>query len=96
MTDDLDDSLIFADESEEDLGEAAGQAPWKLLVVDDDEGIHQVTKLALDGFSLDGRELDLLKATGLESARKVMADNPMPLRASIWNAAYTTAIKVTI
>jgi|GEM_PF-328066 signal transduction histidine kinase len=37
-------------------------APWCVLLVDDDSGVHEVTRLALMGFSFEGRTLELLSA----------------------------------
>jgi two-component system, NtrC family, sensor kinase len=72
---DDDDILVFKDE-EPDVEELSlTQTPWKILVVDDDEGIHQVTRLALDDFVLEGVGLSFLKATGLENAKEVMAEH---------------------
>lgn len=37
-------------------------APWCVLLVDDDTGVHDVTRLALMDFSFEGRTLELLSA----------------------------------
>ena len=44
--------------------------PWKILVVDDDEGVHAVTRLMLSTFSFEGRRLDLIHAFSAEEARE--------------------------
>lgn len=36
--------------------------PWKVLVIDDDESIHQITTLVLRGFSFENRPIALLHA----------------------------------
>ncbi len=62
----------FKDE-DEDQPTASGPG-WKVLVVDDDEEIHGVTRLALRGFEFKGRQLDLLHAyTGAESIELMRA-----------------------
>ncbi|RVU40278.1 response regulator [Rheinheimera riviphila] len=38
------------------------QQPWKVLVIDDDESIHQITTLVLRGFSFENRPVELLHA----------------------------------
>jgi response regulator RpfG family c-di-GMP phosphodiesterase len=43
-------------------GDNGSVAPWKVLVVDDDEEIHRVTRLALGSFSVLGRPLHLISA----------------------------------
>ncbi|CUI07092.1 HD domain-containing phosphohydrolase [Massilia antarctica] len=48
-------------------------APWKVLLVDDEPDIHDITKLTLSRFRLDGRALTFLHAyTGAE-AKQVLA-----------------------
>ncbi|NIA00670.1 HD domain-containing phosphohydrolase [Massilia sp. CCM 8734] len=48
-------------------------APWKVLLVDDEPDIHNITKLTLSRFRLDGRALTFLHAyTGAE-AKEVLA-----------------------
>jgi response regulator RpfG family c-di-GMP phosphodiesterase len=48
-------------------------APWKVLLVDDEPDIHDITKLTLSRFRLDGRALEFLHAyTGAE-AKQVLA-----------------------
>lgn len=42
--------------------------PWKILVVDDEEDVHRVTRLALSGMTIHGRGLELMSAySGSES-----------------------------
>ena len=61
------DELILKDE---DTVEKQNDryAPWKVLVVDDEEGVHQITTLALKHFNFDNRELTLLHAYSAEEA----------------------------
>ncbi|KQA21351.1 DUF3369 domain-containing protein [Vibrio metoecus] len=48
--------------------------PWRVLLVDDDEQMHQITRLALTGFQFQNRPLELISVlSGLE-AQKVMAE----------------------
>lgn len=49
--------------------------PWKVLLVDDDEQMHQVTKLALSGFAFEGRPLELISATSGQEAKVILAQN---------------------
>ena len=58
------DELLFAPEQAVDRDEGE---PWKVLIVDDEEEVHQVTKLALTNMRFDGRPLSFLDAyTGRE------------------------------
>lgn len=58
----MSDELIFADEATPESGDPAKQKPWKVLIVDDDEEVHSITKLALRNFSFDDRPLLFLHA----------------------------------
>lgn len=63
----VDEDLLFADE--EDLEPAVREPQrWRILIVDDEEEIHTVTRLVLDDFTFEGRGLDLISAySGKES-----------------------------
>ena len=66
----LDDDILFADEdvilpsdgSAEDAIPEAAKAPWKLLIADDDEEVHTLTRLVLSGFEFEARGLEFLSA----------------------------------
>lgn len=60
------DSPIQAFDSQEKV-----LAPWNVLLVDDDEQMHQVTKLALSGFTFDGRPLKLISAYSANQAKQL-------------------------
>ncbi|WP_286234955.1 HD domain-containing phosphohydrolase [Thalassotalea sediminis] len=46
--------------------------PWRVLIVDDEEDIHHVTKMALKRFELDGRKLSFLHAYSAAEAQKIL------------------------
>jgi len=48
-------------------------APWKVLLVDDEPDIHDITKLTLSRFRLDGRGLSFVHAYSGEEAKQVLA-----------------------
>ena len=47
-------------------------SPWRILVVDDEPDVLELTELCLRGFSYDGRELELLRAQSARQAREVL------------------------
>ena len=51
-----------------------GVPPWLLLVVDDDESVHQATRFALGDFDFEDRELKILSAYSAAEAREVIAE----------------------
>lgn len=70
---DEDDLLFSDDEDELDLSSEECLPPWRILIVDDEPEIHNVTKLALDDFSFLGRALEYLHAYSGKEAREVLA-----------------------
>ena len=58
--------------------DAAGipERNWKILVVDDEHEIHDVTRLALDGFECRGRHLQFLNAYSGKEACKIAREVP--------------------
>jgi response regulator RpfG family c-di-GMP phosphodiesterase len=72
-TDSKGSDIAFADEPRHGTG---GSAPWKILVADDDEEIHKVTKLALTGFTHYGRPVTLIHARSGAEAVARMREHP--------------------
>jgi two-component system, cell cycle response regulator len=80
----INDDLIFTDELE--LADEIDQAspvvlpqnlePWKILIVDDEVEIHNITRLALGDFTFENKKLQFLSAYSGADARQVMIDNP--------------------
>ena len=52
----MSDSFLFADEPEVAQNTSIVE-PFNILIVDDDEEIHVITKMALSDFKLDDRPL---------------------------------------
>jgi signal transduction histidine kinase/DNA-binding response OmpR family regulator len=70
-----DDLLTFRDEDDED--EQLSQSikpPWKILVVDDDPAIHQVTLLAIKNLVFNSRKLQFLHCYSGEETRELMKE----------------------
>lgn len=67
---------LFADKrSDKDIPKenhsVPNNEPWKVLLVDDDQQMHQVTQLALTGFHFQGRRLSLISAYSGEEAKEI-------------------------
>jgi adenylate cyclase len=69
------DELQFADEETIAVDGKPVDA-WKVLIVDDEEEVHRVTRLALGNFSFEGRPLHLMSAYSGREAKEVIADHP--------------------
>lgn len=74
----IDDRLMLATEAIEGGKHSASPSTqaWKVLIVDDEEEIHVVTRLALHDFSFGGRNLEFMSAYSGAEARQLIHDNP--------------------
>jgi len=69
---DDDEPLLFCDD-EDDKQQVQNKPPWKILIVDDEPAIHQVTLLALKGVEFDDRGLEFLHCYSGEETNELMA-----------------------
>jgi two-component system cell cycle response regulator len=80
----INDDLIFTDKLEfaDEIDQASpvvppqNLEPWKILIVDDEVEIHNITRLALGDFTFENKKLQFLSAYSGTDARQVMIDNP--------------------
>ncbi|PKN22306.1 MAG: hypothetical protein CVU68_04710, partial [Deltaproteobacteria bacterium HGW-Deltaproteobacteria-3] len=73
------EAVFFADEPEGPGSpgqQGGGNGAWKVLVVDDEEEVHAVTKLVLADFSYDNKGLLFLHAYSGREARELIAEHP--------------------
>ena len=49
---------------------------WKLMVIDDEESVHQVTRMVLEDLTYEGRSLAILNGYSGEDARRLMSEHP--------------------
>jgi signal transduction histidine kinase len=68
------DDLEFADEMDQISSPSLGV--WKVLIVDDEVEVHNITRLALEDFSFNNKSLKLLSAYSGIEARQIMLENP--------------------
>ena len=47
--------------------------PWIVLVVDDEEDVHDITRITLKGYTFEGRPVSLLSAYSAREVRQIMA-----------------------
>lgn len=73
-----DDDLIFAD----DEGEAPSPSStvtgpaWKIMIVDDEPAVHDVTRLALAGVTFGGRAIEMISCYSAKEALETMQQHP--------------------
>jgi adenylate cyclase len=75
FTEDEEEEFIFADEDDFTLI-PQNRDCWKLLIVDDEAEIHEITKLALSDFVFEGKSLGFLSAYSASEAKSLIAANP--------------------
>ncbi|AZZ92300.1 DUF3369 domain-containing protein [Hahella sp. KA22] len=67
---------LRSNHSDDDAGSDAQPAPcWPILIVDDDEDLHSVTRLALRNLEFHNRKLQLESAYSAEEAKKTLQKN---------------------
>lgn len=70
----MNDTFLFSEDCPT-LPASKQQMPYRILIVDDDEEIHVVTKMALNDFQLNGRGLEFVSAYSGEQAQQLLSDN---------------------
>ncbi len=68
------DEPLFATELDEQqpTSRRSPTAAWKVLVVDDEQSVHDVTRLALRSFEYEGQPLELLHAYSAQEAESLL------------------------
>ena len=82
MTQSHSDDILFADEAgsqAEEEGSPQSLKPagfWKVMIVDDEKEIHNVTKIALSDFQFDGKGIQFVNAFSAREAKDLIARHP--------------------
>ncbi len=50
----------------------SAEQPWKLLLIDDEPEVHEVTRLVLSGFRFEGKPLQFLSAYDVAEAKRLL------------------------
>ena len=67
-----DEEIIFAEETESSQPEKS----WKILIVDDEIEVHEVTKLALSDFTFEDKSLTFISAYSAQEAKQLLQTHP--------------------
>lgn len=73
VEDDQDDELAFVAENGKSQKSVAN---WKIMLVDDEEEVHNITKLALADFSFEQKGITFISAYSGEEAKRTIENNP--------------------
>jgi len=71
-----DDDLVFADEDYDKPAVIEKKGTWKILIADDEEEVHNVTKMVLDDYRFEGRSLTFLHAYSGRETERMMREHP--------------------
>lgn len=58
----MSDDLIFFDDANNSKTDQVDKNPWRILIVDDEQDVHSLTKMVLAGYTYDSRPLQLFSA----------------------------------
>lgn len=67
------ESILFAPEDEV---HSLPKDTWKIMIVDDDEGVHEITKMVFKDFIFNNKGLEIISAYSGEQARKLISRYP--------------------
>ena len=68
---------IFQDEIEDEVDNGGNKADkfWRILVIDDDKAVHQVTKLVLADAEIEHRKIQIVSAFSSKQAKEIMLND---------------------
>ncbi len=67
------DDDLFADEGEE---KAFPQDVWEVMIIDDEEDVHQLTRFVLDDYVYEGKKLKFISAYSAKEAKVLFQQHP--------------------
>ena len=71
-----DDILEFEEEETDNDAINTSLSAWKIIIVDDEPTVHQVTKLALKNFVFDGKPVTFFSVYSSQDAKELIAAHP--------------------
>lgn len=72
----MNDELLFAPEDTLQADADASGKPWKVLVVDDEEEVHAVTRMVLGDITFEGRPIECMSAYSAAEGSKLLLMHP--------------------
>lgn len=67
--------FVFQEEKTEQVPKPSNDKTWRILVVDDDESVHQVTKLVLLDATIENRPLDIVSVYSSVQAKEILQND---------------------
>lgn len=70
----MENNIFFAEETE--LVTKEQKKSWKILIADDEQDVHTVTKMVLKDLEFSGKKMEFLSAYSAEETKKIISENP--------------------
>ncbi len=67
---------LFFEDDDLEKDTAVHQNAWKMMIVDDVEDVHNVTRMIFDDYVFDGRNMEFLSAYSGTEARRLIEEHP--------------------
>lgn len=65
---------------QEDIPKKSASVPWKVVIVDDDPEVHNITQLSLENFKFEGKEIQFINLySGTEAKQYFLENNDVAL-----------------
>lgn len=76
-TNNADDFLVFAEEDDTLASQDAtiDNERWKIIIVDDEKEVHHLTKMVLNDFTFDGKQIEFVSAYSEAMARQLLEEH---------------------
>ena len=71
-----DDDIVFADEDHVAPAVAESKGSWKILIADDEEEVHNVTKMVLDDYYFEGKPLSFIHTYSGRETERLIREHP--------------------
>lgn len=65
--------LIYAPEDDDVTDNLISDNPWKVLIIDDEPSVHEVTQMSLTNFEFGGRGLKFFNAYSAKQAKEILS-----------------------
>ncbi|WDP86487.1 MAG: hybrid sensor histidine kinase/response regulator [Desulfobacter sp.] len=72
----MDDTFLTFMDEPDSIDHCRENRPWKIMVVDDEKSIHDITTLSLKEFTFDGQGVEFINAYSAQQARAYLQATP--------------------
>ncbi|MGB3368077.1 MAG: DUF3369 domain-containing protein [Acidaminobacteraceae bacterium] len=76
IDEEFDNELLFASDNDEHDENSLYEKHWKIVIADDEEEVHAMTRMVLKKFEFEGKKIELISAYSGKETIRVMRENP--------------------